>query len=107
MFDGVLDNTGRGVADEEEYEAADGDWGEELDIVDADGLQNGDVAAMLEDGEVAEDNHEEGGWEMEDLELPPEADTPKAFLSTRSVFVAPTPGLPVSQIWIQKSSLAA
>nr|KYP60664.1 Coatomer subunit alpha-2 [Cajanus cajan] len=49
MFDGVLDTTGRGVADEEEYEGADADW----------------------------------------------------------VFVTPTPGMPVSHIWTQKSSLAA
>ncbi|BAT94595.1 hypothetical protein LR48_Vigan588s001900 [Vigna angularis] len=108
MFDGVLDNTSRGVADEEEYEAADADWGEELDIVDADGLQNGDVAAILEDGEVAEENDEEGGWDLEDLGLGPEAETPKASISTQSsVFVTPTPGMPVSHIWIQKSSLAA
>ncbi|KAE9617528.1 putative transcription factor WD40-like family [Lupinus albus] len=107
MFDGVFDNTGAGSADEE-YEAADGDWGEELDIVDVDGLQNGDVAEILDDGEVAEENGEEGGWEMEDLELPPEAETPKVSISSRSsVFVPPTPGIPVSQIWIQRSSLAA
>ncbi|TKY49935.1 Coatomer subunit alpha-2 [Spatholobus suberectus] len=105
IFDGGFDNMNRGVADEE-YEAADADWGEELDIVDVDDLQNGEVAAILEDGEEADENEEEGGWELEDLELPPEADTPKASVSTRSVFVAPTPGMPVSQIWIQKSSLA-
>ncbi|QHN78640.1 Coatomer subunit [Arachis hypogaea] len=107
MFDGAFDNAGRGVADEEEYEAADADWGEELDIVDVDGVQNGDVAAILEDGEVAEENDEEGGWEMEDLGLGPEEDTPRAANSASSVFVTPTPGMPVSQIWIQKSSLAA
>ncbi|KAL5069300.1 hypothetical protein RYX36_020187 [Vicia faba] len=107
MFDGVFDNTGRGVADEEEYEAADGDWGEGLDIADVDALQNGDVAEILEHGEVAEEN-DEGGWEMEDLELGPEADTPKASIGTQSsVFVAPPPGMPVSHIWVQKSSLAA
>ncbi|XLT31597.1 hypothetical protein HN873_062889, partial [Arachis hypogaea] len=50
----------------------------------------------------------EGGWELEDLELPPAAETPKASTGTRSsVFVAPTPGMRVSQMWIQKSSLAA
>ena len=27
-------------ADDEEYEAADGDWVEELDMVDVDGLEN-------------------------------------------------------------------
>ncbi|KAG2705779.1 hypothetical protein I3760_05G071700 [Carya illinoinensis] len=107
IFEGGLDNVGRGAADEDE-EAADGDWGEELDVVDVDGLQNGDVTAILEDGEVAEENEEEGGWDLEDLELPPEADTPKASANARSsVFVAPTPGMPVSQIWTQRSSLAA
>ncbi|KAE9621134.1 putative coatomer, alpha subunit protein [Lupinus albus] len=106
MFDGVFDNTGADAADEE-YEAADGDWAEELDIVDVDGLQNGDVTAVLDDGEVAEEN-EEGGWEMEDLELPPEVDTPKvSIISCSSVLIPPTPGIPVSQIWIQRSSLAA
>jgi len=109
IFEGGLDNMVRGGADEDEEEAADGDWGEELDMVDAVGLQNGDVTAILEDGEAAEENEEEeGGWDLEDLELPPEADTPRASVSARSsVFVAPTPGMPVSQIWIQRSSLAA
>ncbi|OIW13247.1 hypothetical protein TanjilG_14180 [Lupinus angustifolius] len=107
IFDGGLDSTSRGVADEE-YEAADADWGEELDMVDVDDLQNGDVAAILDDGEVANENEEEGGWELEDLELPPEADTPKASINTQSsVSVIPTPGMPVSQIWVQRSSLAA
>ncbi|KAJ1440961.1 WD40/YVTN repeat-like-containing domain superfamily [Sesbania bispinosa] len=88
IFDGGFNNTDRD-ADDEEYEAADGDWGEELDMVDVDGLQNGDVVAILDDGEVAEEGDEEGGWELEDLELPPEVDTPKV------------------SIWIQRSSLAA
>jgi len=107
IFDGGFNNTDRD-ADEEEYEAADGDWGEELDMVDVDALQNGDVAAILDEVEVAEEDDEEGGWDLEDLELPPEADTPKVSVSSRSsVFVAPTPGMAVSQIWIQRSSLAA
>ncbi|KAK6946303.1 Coatomer, alpha subunit, C-terminal [Dillenia turbinata] len=107
MFEGGLDNAGRGAAEEDE-EAADGDWGEELDMVDVDGVQNGDIAEVLEDGEVGDENEEEGGWDLEDLELPPEAETPRASVSARSaVFVAPTPGMPLSQIWIQRSSLAA
>ncbi|KAL6957095.1 hypothetical protein U1Q18_046014 [Sarracenia purpurea var. burkii] len=107
IFEGGLDNIGRGAPDEDE-EAADADWGKELDMVDVDGLQNGDIGAVLEDGEIPVENDEEGGWDLEDLELPPEADTPKASsVSSRSVFVAPTPGMPVSQIWAQRSSLAA
>ncbi|GFY94396.1 coatomer, alpha subunit [Actinidia rufa] len=104
IFEGGLDNIGKGSPDEDE-EAADADWGEELDIVDVDDLQNGDIEAVLEDGDVPE-NDGEGGWDLEDLELPPEADTPKASVNAR-VFVAPTPGMPVHQIWIQRSSLAA
>ncbi|XWS62736.1 hypothetical protein CRYUN_Cryun06bG0036400 [Craigia yunnanensis] len=106
IFDGGLDSVGRGDVDEEEGEI--GDWGEDLDVVDVYGLQNGDVTAILEDGEMDEKNDEDGGWDLEDLELPPEADTPKVSGSARSsTFVAPTPGMPVSQIWIQRSSLAA
>ncbi|XP_052192325.1 coatomer subunit alpha-1-like [Diospyros lotus] len=106
IFEGGLDNIGRGAPDEDE-EVADADWGEELDVDDMNGLQNGDVSAILEDGEGPEENDEEGGWDLEDLDLPPEADTPKVSANARSVFVAPTPGMPVSQIWIQRSSLAA
>ncbi|KAJ8763363.1 hypothetical protein K2173_002246 [Erythroxylum novogranatense] len=103
ILEGGLDNVGRGAAEEDE----EADWGEELDLVDAEGLQNGEVITILDDEEVAEEN-EEGGWDLEDLELPPEADTPRASVSTRSsVFVAPSPGMPVSQIWTQRSSLAA
>ncbi|KAM1004418.1 hypothetical protein ACFX2C_004617 [Malus domestica] len=93
---------------EEDYEeAADADWGEELDLVDVDNIPNGDISAVLDDEEAHEEN-EEGGWDLEDLELPPEIDTPKTASNARSsVFVAPTPGMPVSQIWSQKSSLAA
>ncbi|XVF01041.1 hypothetical protein REPUB_Repub04eG0053400 [Reevesia pubescens] len=69
--------------------------------------KNVDVTTILEDGEVAEENEDEGGWDLEDLELPPEADTPKISASNHSIFVAPTLGMPVSQIWIQRSSLTA
>lgn len=102
IFEGGLDNVGRN-AQEEDEEAADADWGEDLDIADVDDIENGDI----EDGEVPEEN-EEGGWDLEDLELPPEVDTPKTSTHARSsVFVAPTPGMPVSEVWTQRSSLAA
>ncbi|XP_047310671.1 coatomer subunit alpha-1-like [Impatiens glandulifera] len=108
IFEGGLDNIGRGAAEEED-DAADADWGEELDIAEVDGLPNGDASAVLEDGEVAggDDDVEDEGWDLEDLGLP-ESDTPKASsVATSSVFVAPSPGMSVSQIWTQKSSLAA
>ncbi|XP_047324554.1 coatomer subunit alpha-1-like [Impatiens glandulifera] len=107
IFEGGLDTIGRGGAADEEDEDADADWGEELEIADVDGLPNGISHAVLEDGEAGGDVEEEdGGWDLEDLGLP-ESETPKASISTSSVFVPPSPGMPVSQIWTQKSSLAA
>ncbi|CAN0878256.1 Coatomer subunit alpha-1 [Linum grandiflorum] len=100
VFEGGLENLTRETAEDDEDEAAGGDWGEEMDMVDAVEFQT-----PVEDGK----EEEEGGWDLEELDLPQEAETehtPRA--SSRSVsFMAPTNGLPVSQIWIQKSSLAA
>ncbi|RWR81791.1 coatomer subunit alpha-1 [Cinnamomum micranthum f. kanehirae] len=105
IFEGGLDNMGRVGHEEDDEEAAAADWGEDLDIVDVDSMPNGDVEVVVENGEI--DEEEGGGWDLEDLELPPEVATPRtAVNATRSVFVAPTPGMPVSQIWIQRSSLA-
>ncbi|PKU78733.1 coatomer subunit alpha-3-like [Dendrobium catenatum] len=107
IFEGGLDNASRpGYEDVEEEEASGADWGDEdLDIVDVERvIQNGDADAEVDDVEANEEN---GGWDLEDLELPPEAVAPVAAGNTRaSVFVAPTQGMSVSQIWIQKSSLA-
>lgn len=105
IFEGGLENIGnKGVSGDDE-EGNDADWGEELDIVDVDGFENRDSQEVNEENE---ENDEEGGWELEDLELPPEVDTPKASRSSHSsVFVTPNPGVPLSQLWIQKSSLAA
>ncbi|KAK1315740.1 Coatomer subunit alpha-1 [Acorus calamus] len=107
IFEGGLDNVGRGVQEEDD-EGGVADWGDEdLDIVNVDGSQNGDIGVVVEDGEEIEGDGEEGGWDLEDLELPPDVSTPKAIADARSsVFIPPTPGMPVSQIWIQKSSLA-
>ncbi|KAK4793454.1 hypothetical protein SAY86_023889 [Trapa natans] len=106
IFEGGLDAAGKGG--EEEEDGADGNWGEEMDMADVNGLENGDVATILKDGEVGEEeDEEEVGWDLEDLELPPEIETPRASSNTcTSLFVTPSPGMPISQIWIQKSSLA-
>ncbi|KAF2551122.1 hypothetical protein F2Q68_00038062 [Brassica cretica] len=110
IFEGGLESAARGGAVDEDEEDVGGDWGEGLDMVDVDGMENRDIEAILAEAEGAEDeNDEEGGWgELEGLDLPPELDTPKASANARSsVFVTPTQGMPVSHIWSQKSSLAA
>uniref|UniRef100_A0A0D3BJH5 Uncharacterized protein n=1 Tax=Brassica oleracea var. oleracea TaxID=109376 RepID=A0A0D3BJH5_BRAOL len=112
IFEGGLESAARGGAVDDEEEDIGGDWGEGLDMVDVDGMEDTDIKAILEEAERGgeeEDNDEEGGWlGIDDLELPPELDTPKASANARSsVFVAPTQGMPVSHIWSQKSSLAA
>uniref|UniRef100_M4D2H4 Coatomer subunit alpha n=1 Tax=Brassica campestris TaxID=3711 RepID=M4D2H4_BRACM len=111
IFEGGLESAARGGAVDEDEEDVGGDWGEGLDMVDVDGMEDTDIKAILEEAERGEEeeNDEEGGWlGIDDLELPPELDTPKASANARSsVFVAPTQGMPVSHIWSQKSSLAA
>ncbi|XP_021758357.1 coatomer subunit alpha-2-like [Chenopodium quinoa] len=103
MFDGL--DYARDAQDEDAEVAE--DWVEALEIVED--LQNGDIIADLDDEERVHDNNDdEVGWEIEDdLDLP-EVETPKVTGNGRSsVFVAPAPGMPVSQIWTQRSSLAA
>ncbi|KAL4183789.1 hypothetical protein AMTRI_Chr11g156850 [Amborella trichopoda] len=107
IFEGGLENRGK-TAHEGEEEAADANWGEDLEIIEMEG-PNGDLE-IIGDEEVIEDGDgEEGGWDLEDLELPPELAAAANIAGIRlsnSSFVAPTPGMPVSQIWTQKSSLA-
>jgi coatomer protein complex subunit alpha (xenin) len=43
----------------------------------------------------------------QDLELPPEVAQPAVAASESAMFVAPTPGVPASQRWLQKGNLAA
>jgi coatomer protein complex subunit alpha (xenin) len=107
IFEGGLESANRGAVDEEE-EDVEGDWGEGLDKFDVDGMENTDIEAILDGAEAGEEeDDEEGGWGL-DLDLPPELDTPKASANARSsTFVTPPQGMPVSQIWSQKSSLAA
>lgn len=108
IFEGGLEGAGRSVGQDEDEEAAAADWGDEdLDIVDVDRVaQNGGDGE--EQGEANAEEEEEGGWDMEDLELPADVETPKATaaVSRSALFVAPAPGMPVSQIWTQKSPLA-
>ena len=64
-------------------------------------------------GGVADDDEEGGGWEMEDLDLPPEAlasahDTSSMLHPGSSeMFVAPVPGVSAANRWTTKCQLAA
>ncbi|KAL6493066.1 hypothetical protein OROGR_032825 [Orobanche gracilis] len=107
IFEGGLDDTSRGGVEEIFEEAADAKWCENLDITDLDNIQNGDISMVLDEVDVNADNDEEVGWDI-DLDLPPGAETPKTANDSRSsVYIVPNQGMPVSQIWVQRSSLAA
>lgn len=99
IFEGGLDTME--ISYEEEEDGHSANWGDaDLDITDVEEVvQYGDNDAHL-------DEETNGGWDLEDLEFPPDVDTPKDTVNARSIFIAPTPGMSVSQIWIQKSSLA-
>ncbi|WOH04305.1 hypothetical protein DCAR_0623714 [Daucus carota subsp. sativus] len=105
ILEGGLDNFGKGGQDEDDDVAPNEDWVEDLDLVDVENIQNEDISMVLDDEETNEDN--DGGWDLEDLELPPDLDTPKVSNVRSSIFITPSAGMPVSQIWVQKSSLAA
>jgi len=119
FFEGVLSGEGGGEGytmgmDDDDVGGA-GGWGDDLDIPDV-GLGNEveedplAVAGLApEPGEEGEED-EDAGWEMEDLELPPDMgdaglESPGARGSDE-VFIAPTAGVPVARRWTQKSAVA-
>lgn len=55
---------------------------------------------------AGDDDDEEGGWEMEDLELPPDVEGDARTGGEVSYFVAPSVGVPIAQTWGHKSALA-
>lgn len=93
-----MDAAGAGWGDEDDLDlGGDGEAGE-----DDDGLGMEDV-----DGFPKGSDDEEGGWEMEDLDLPTDIGGDESFTGTgKSQFVAPTAGVPPQQRWQQKCNLA-
>mmetsp|Transcript_18514 Transcript_18514/g.51859 ORF Transcript_18514/g.51859 Transcript_18514/m.51859 type:complete len:1226 (-) Transcript_18514:342-4019(-) len=92
-----MDAAGAGWGDEEDLDLGDGGDGE-----DADGLGLEDV-----DGFPKGSDDEEGGWEMEDLELPADLSMDDGLGTVgKTQFVAPTAGVPPQQRWQQKCNLA-
>jgi coatomer protein complex subunit alpha (xenin) len=101
FFEGAFGESG---AVDLEEEAAEGAWGEDLDLVVAENVGEDDDAVVVE-REKGEDDEEEG-WEMEDLELPAELAVADVVPASSGYFAVPPPGIPTSQIWVQTSSLA-
>lgn len=120
FFEGVLsgevggDYAGYAMDDED---GAGAGWGEDLDIdlgggAAAEEEEEDPLAAAglaPEDREPGEEDDEDAGWEMEDLELPPDMDagplSPGADGAASEVFIAPTAGVPPSRRWTQKSAV--
>eukprot|EP00976_Prorocentrum_cordatum_P091739 1188644-Prorocentrum_minimum.AAC.6 len=96
---------GFGMTAEEMVGAEDmeGGWGDEdaLELPGDTPMQY--PSEPREDGE--EDDDEDGGWEMEDLELPPDAAEASGPVES-AFFVAPSQGVPVAVRWGQKCGLA-
>lgn len=97
--------------EELDLSAAGGGWGEdedELPLGGEGGGAGGDESIFDASGPGGDD--EDGGWEMEDLDLPPEAlaaaeaPTPGG---PSEMFVAPTPGVSAANRWATKCQLAA
>ena len=90
--------------------AAGGAWGDEDDL----GLGGEDGEGEEVFGEPmggGDEGGSDGGWELEDLDLPPEAlaaaEPSLAGPGTGEMFVAPTPGVSAANRWATKCQLAA
>jgi coatomer protein complex subunit alpha (xenin) len=97
------------VLEEEDLDAVGGAWAEDEDLVTA-GAEDDTGAAErgADEGLGGSEDGGEGGWDMEDLELPPEvAQQVPAAAGAEAMFIAPTPGISASQRWQSKCSLAA
>ncbi|XP_074099177.1 coatomer subunit alpha [Cotesia typhae] len=106
FFEGAMMSRGKSqvaaalaaVETEDDTGVAEG-WGndEELGIDDEEGVEG---------GETGEDGEEGGaGWEVEDVDLPPELETNVAAAED-GYFAAPTKGVPPSHHWVNNSQLA-
>jgi coatomer protein complex subunit alpha (xenin) len=104
LFEGAFADSA--VMEEEDADATHA-WGEEVEILDMDGNNVNDAVIVEGDEVQGGGGDEEGGWEMEDLELPADVGaTANVSTITSGLFVTPSVGVPVSQVWTQKSSLA-
>lgn len=101
-FEGAFTDAA-GPGDVEEDDGAAGAWGADIDIVEPDEALNREGVFVADEEGRGDD--EEGGWEMEDLDIPADANVPEVAPNA-AYFVTPTGGVPKSQNWIQNTSLA-
>mmetsp|Transcript_31726 Transcript_31726/g.82114 ORF Transcript_31726/g.82114 Transcript_31726/m.82114 type:complete len:1227 (-) Transcript_31726:281-3961(-) len=113
FFDGAFakgQDAGIGAEGADEMEAAGAGWGEEDDLDlggDGEAAEDDDGLGMEDADGFPKGSDDEGGWEMEDLDLPTDVGADESFTGTgKSQFVAPTPGVPPQQRWQQKCNLA-
>ena len=89
-----------------------GAWGDDLDL-DLGGGEAGDFDVVDDEDDL--DLDDEGGWEMEDLDLPEDVAGAGASMIMESdeassfshLFRIPTSGVPAAQKWAQKCNLVA
>lgn len=115
FFEGVLSGEIAGDAFAEDDDAmvdASAGWGEtDIDVGEDDRVDPLAAAGIAPDVEFEDAEDENDGWGMDDLELPAElmgGDAAAGDISgfDSDVFVAPTPGVPPSQRWTEKSAVA-
>lgn len=101
FFEGAMMSRGKSqvaaaLAIEEDSTPVEG-WGadDELGIEDEDGVEGGEAGGEGEDG---------AGWEVEDVDLPPELET-SVPTAEDGYYSAPTKGVPTSQHWVNNSQL--
>ena len=86
-----------GAVHEEKDEGVEANWGEYIDIFEVEG-KNGEVV-VVDDTKVRGEDDDEGGWDLEDLELLEDVTTTNVAGTTHIVsFATPSPNMPVSQI---------
>ncbi|XP_063980334.1 coatomer subunit alpha [Diachasmimorpha longicaudata] len=72
-------------------------WGNDEEL----GMDDDEAAVV---GDAGGDGEENAGWEVEDVDLPPELETTVASAED-GYFAAPTKGIPVTQHWVNNSQL--
>lgn len=100
------------AVEELDLSAAGGAWGDEDELgLGGEEGEGEEVFGEPAGGGGGGEGGSDGGWEMEDLELPPEAlaaaEPALAGPGTGEMFVAPTPGVSAANRWATKCQLAA